>query len=253
MRSKKAITADSEEYSKMTVKIDKRIVDYKVVDQDKEAAEQSAALAAVPATEESNVVQMHEAFQRPDRLVGSTYNVKPPLSEHAMDITENDVIHTEGTEHESRRPCEGFINSKNMEHFQWVVALTRLISAVFRKGGDATFLVEELKAVFDPKGGYFKKGGVFMPSIVAEIGHAIEDHMKHIGLINSDLDEHQQQYLDNKRREMKALAESGAADGNDEDNPFPPSASLCMKCHTKAVMLIDGCMTCLSCADSKCG
>ncbi|HKK22963.1 MAG TPA: NrdJb, partial [Pseudohaliea sp.] len=188
-------------------------------------------------------------------LVGSTYKIKTPLSEHAMYITINDVILNEGTEHESRRPFEVFINSKNMEHFQWVVALTRLISAVFRKGGDATFLVEELKAVFDPRGGYFKKGGVFMPSIVAEIGYAIEDHMKHIGLINSDLDQHQQQYLEQKRMELQGQgADAKKTDGAEaEDNPFPPSASLCMKCHTKAVVLMDGCMTCLNCADSKCG
>jgi hypothetical protein len=188
--------------------------------------------------------------------VGSTYKVKTPLSEHAMYITINDVILNEGTEHESRRPFEVFINSKNMEHFQWVVALTRLISAIFRKGGDATFLVEELKAVFDPRGGYFKKGGVFMPSIVAEIGYAIEDHMKHIGLIQTDLDKHQQEYLANKRRELEGGTDPSkkpeAAEAA-EDNPFPPSASLCMKCHTKAVVLIDGCMTCLNCADSKCG
>jgi hypothetical protein len=234
----------------MTVKIDKRIVDYRVLDKGQESAAATAEEADAK-TEESNVVQMHEAFQRPDRLVGSTYKVKTPQSEHAMYITINDVILNEGTEHESRRPFEVFINSKNMEHFQWVVALTRLLSAVFRKGGDVTFLVEELKAVFDPKGGYFKKGGVFMPSIVAEIGHAIEDHMKHIGLINTELDEHQQEYLDNKRRELNAKENGG--DGSDEDNPFPPSASLCMKCHTKAVVLIDGCMTCLNCADSKCG
>jgi hypothetical protein len=214
-----------------------------------------APAVAEPAPE-SNVVQMHEAFLRPDRLVGSTYKVKTPLSEHAMYITINDVILNEGTEHESRRPFEVFINSKNMEHFQWVVALTRLISAIFRKGGDATFLVEELKAVFDPRGGYFKKGGVFMPSIVAEIGYAIEDHMKHIGLIQTDLDKHQQEYLANKRRELEGGTDPSkkpeAAEAA-EDNPFPPSASLCMKCHTKAVVLIDGCMTCLNCADSKCG
>jgi len=181
--------------------------------------------------------------------------VKTPLSEHAMYITINDVILNEGTEHESRRPFEVFINSKNMEHFQWVVALTRLISAIFRKGGDATFLVEELKAVFDPRGGYFKKGGVFMPSIVAEIGYAIEDHMKHIGLINTDLDKHQQEYLEQKRMEMQGQGPGAKKiDGAEaEDNPFPPSASLCMKCHTKAVVLMDGCMTCLNCADSKCG
>jgi hypothetical protein len=90
-----------------------------------------------------------------------------------------------GTEYEERRPYEVFINSKNMDHFQWVLALTRVISAVFRKGGDACFLVDELKAVFDPKGGYFKKGGVFMPSLVAEIGYVIETHLKQIGMIKS--------------------------------------------------------------------
>jgi hypothetical protein len=237
----------------MTTKIEKKIVGYKV--REPQADTPVEETAAAPEQPESNVIQMHEAFVRPERLVGSTYKVKTPLSEHAMYITINDVILNEGTEHESRRPFEVFINSKNMEHFQWVVALTRLISAIFRKGGDATFLVEELKAVFDPRGGYFKKGGVFMPSIVAEIGYAIEDHMKHIGLINSDLDQHQQAYLEQKRQEL-AGGGSGAkkTDGAEaEDNPFPPSASLCMKCHTKAVVLMDGCMTCLNCADSKCG
>lgn len=235
----------------MAVKIDSKIVSYKVVEKEDPAA---TAEAPAPANEENSVVHMHESFQRPERLVGSTYKVKTPMSEHALYITVNDVILNEGTEHEMRRPFEVFINSKNMEHFQWVVALTRLISAVFRKGGDATFLVEELKAVFDPRGGYFKKGGVFMPSIVAEIGYAIEDHMKHIGLIESKLDRHQQDFLEQKRREMGG-AEVKKDQGAEEetDSVFPPSASLCMKCHTKAVVLMDGCMTCLNCADSKCG
>ena len=91
-----------------------------------------------------------------------------------------------GTEHESRRPFEIFINSKNMDHFQWIVALTRVMSAVFRKGGDVTFLAEELQAVFDPRGGYFKSGGKFMPSLVAEIGEVVEKHMKRIGLLEDD-------------------------------------------------------------------
>ena len=238
----------------MTVKINSKIVGYKVVPKgaaaDAVAIEAAAAAAAI-----SNVVHMHEALQRPERLVGSTYKVKTPMSEHALYITVNDVILNEGTEHELRRPFEVFINSKNMEHFQWVVALTRLISAVFRKGGDATFLVEELKAVFDPRGGYFKKGGVFMPSIVAEIGYAIEDHMKHIGLIDSKLDEHQKKFIEEKLREHRVDSPATAASDAPvaEESPFPPSASLCFKCNTKAVVLMDGCMTCLSCADSKCG
>ena len=229
----------------MTVKIEKKITGYKVINE----KQQAQAAADAVALAESNVIQMHESVERPECLIGSTYKIKTPLSEHAMYITINDIVLNEGTDHQVRRPFEVFINSKNMEHFQWVVALTRLISAVFRKGGDATFLVEELKAVFDPKGGYFKKGGVFMPSIVAEIGHAIEDHMKHIGLINTDLDEHQKNFIAKKRRELAA-----AEQGRDEsDSSYPASASLCIKCSTKAVVLMDGCMTCLSCGDSKCG
>ncbi len=242
----------------MTVKIDKKITGYKVIDKVKEAKEaEDAAAALAAAAPESNVVHMHESFERPEKLIGSTYKMKTPMSEHAMYITINDVVLNEGTEHEVRRPFEVFINSKNMEHFQWVVALTRLISAVFRKGGDATFLVEELKAVFDPKGGYFKKGGVFMPSIVAEIGYAIEDHMKSIGLIDSELDEHQKKFLEEKRKEIEGKSakktEAATESAEEGEASYPASATLCMKCSTKAVVLMDGCMTCLSCGDSKCG
>ncbi len=153
-----------------------------------------------------------------------------------------------GTQHEEHRPYEIFINSKNMEHFQWVLALTRVISAVFRKGGDACFLVEELKAVFDPRGGYFKKGGVFMPSLVAEIGHAIETHLKRIGMIKTEkLSDQHQQFLEEKRREFEAKH------GESEGNAFPEQAILCPKCSTKAMVLMDGCMTCLNCGESKCG
>ena len=94
-----------------------------------------------------------------------------------MYVTINDIVLNEGTEHEQRRPFEIFINSKNLDHYQWIVALTRIISAVFRKGGDVTFLVDELKAVFDPRGGYWQPGGKFMPSIIAELGHVIEKHL----------------------------------------------------------------------------
>jgi len=166
----------------MTHKISKKIVGYKVLTQEDKAA----AAQAVVETKLKDLEQMHENVERPEVLVGSTYKIKTPQSEHALYITINDMILNQGTEYEERRPYEIFINSKNMEHFQWVLALTRVISAVFRKGGDACFLVEELKAVFDPRGGYFKKGGVFMPSLVAEIGHAIETHMKHIGMIKPE-------------------------------------------------------------------
>ena len=148
----------------MIKKIDKKIVGYSVQDAEAQVAAAAESAAVEKKEKDSNVIRMHESVQRPEMLVGSTYKVKTPMSEHAMYITINDIILNEGTEHEARRPFEVFINSKNMDNFQWVVALTRLISAVFRKGGDTTFMVEELKAVFDPKGGYFKPGGLFMPA-----------------------------------------------------------------------------------------
>lgn len=214
----------------MSKSIDKPIVDVEVI-------------STQPEAESTKVVYMHEKLDRPEMLLGSTYKLKTPLSEHAFYITINDILLNEGTEHEQRRPFEIFINSKNMEHFQWVVALTRVISAVFRKGGDIIFLVEELKVVFDPQGGYFK-GGRFMPSLVAELGEAIEHHMKLIGLIvEPEMDDHQRKYIEEKKRALQR---------DDPDNPFPDSAQLCHKCHAKAVVFTDGCMTCLGCGDSKC-
>ncbi len=161
-----------------------------------------------------------------------------------------------------RRPYEIFINSKNMDHFQWIVALTRIISAVFRKGGDVTFLVDELRSVFDPRGGYFKKGGKYKPSLVCEIGDAIECHMKMIGMIEDNgMDDCQKQMLDAKRKEYESIHDNDGTNAggsvvekaDDETIDFPPSAQLCHKCNTKAVISMDGCMTCLSCGDSKCG
>jgi hypothetical protein len=195
---------------------------------------------------------MHEKVQRPNMLLGSTYKIRTPLSEHSLYITINDIVLNQGTEHELRRPFEIFINSKNMDHFQWIVALTRIISAVFRKGGDVTFLVDELHSVFDPKGGYFKKGGKYMPSLVAEIGDAIEGHMVMIGMLVKDSpDEHQQKLIDEKRAQYEKVNTPKAAAADDED--FPKGSCLCGKCQTKAVIRMDGCMTCLNCGDSKCG
>lgn len=247
---------------KTVIKIDQAITSYKVIT----ALDTDEAQAAIKAAEhkpekkaEPCLETVHENLSRPDFLMGSTYKIKTPMSEHALYITINDVVLNQDTPHEQRHPYEIFINSKNMDHFMWVVALTRVISAVFRKGGDVTFMAEELKAVFDPKGGYFKKGGKFMPSLVAEIGESIENHLKMIGLIkDQSIDPHQQKILDEKRAEFdrrnatqKELVSNSAV--NDDNGGFPANAQLCNKCYTKAAILMDGCMTCLSCGDSKCG
>jgi hypothetical protein len=248
----------------MAIKIEKPIIDYSI----KKNAPQAEAPADAPKPaadeksdfrREGNVVHMTEALERPDELIGSTYKVKTPVSDHAMYITINDIMLNEGTPQESRRPFEIFINSKNLDHYQWIVALTRVISAVFRKGGDVTFLVEELKAVFDPRGGYWKSGGKFMPSLIAEIGEIIERHLTKIGMIQGDnLDEHQKKLIEQKRAEFEAaqkqkdaFAEEPATTASNGD--FPDGAQLCTKCNTAAMVMMDGCMTCLNCGESKCG
>ncbi len=229
----------------MSVKIKQKIVGFNVA---KEEEEKEAPVVVEAAPVEPELEHMHENVERPEMLVGSTYKLKTPLSEHALYVTINDIVLNQGTEHEARRPFEIFINSKNMDHFQWIVALTRIISAVFRKGGDCTFLVEELKAVFDPRGGYFKKGGKYMPSLVAELGDVIENHLQLIGMLEAEgLDEHQKQLIAAKRAEYESQ------NGNNNNGDFPPSAQLCAKCNTKAMIQMDGCMTCLNCGDSKCG
>src|SRR6056300_1863049 len=221
----------------MAKKIEKKIVGYSVVD--KNVKEQAKA----------EVVQIGEPLERPDHIRGTTYKVKTPVTEHALYITINDVVMNEGTDQEYSRPFEIFINSKNMDHFQWIVGLTRVMSAVFRKGGDVTFLLEELQSVFDPNGGYYKKGGKYIPSLVAELGHVVETHLQNIGMLkNSEPDLHQKKLIDEKKNEYLKKNQNSL-----DENGFPKDSQLCAKCHTKAAIMMDGCLTCLNCGESKCG
>ena len=229
----------------MLKKIDKKIVAYEVVsleEQRKKAAQEA----------KDKIEDMHENVERPEMLVGATYKIKTPQSEHALYVTINDMVLNHGTEHEVRQPFEIFINSKNMDHFQWVVALTRVMSAVFRKGGDVTFLVDEMKAVFDPQGGYFKPGGGgYMPSIVAEIGFALESHMKMIGLLKDEqMPEAQRDMIQAKRAEYETLKGQQKNEGGGD---FPADSKMCAKCYTKAAIILEGCLTWSICGDSKCG
>lgn len=182
-----------------------------------------------PKAIQSNVVQMHEQVTRPEALEGRTYKLKSPLIEASLYITINDIVLNKGTEHETRRPYEIFINSKDTGSFQWVVALTRLMSAVFRKGGDVTFVVEELASVFDPAGGYPSKDG-YVPSLIAEIGKVVKQHFVHIGLL----------------KEPAITLPEGKTLSYD-------NAGICPKCSQKALARSEGCSTCLSCGYSKCG
>jgi hypothetical protein len=226
------------------IKIEDKIVGYSV-SQDNEPAPRQAQ------SSDDNVIRMHEKLERPEKLVGSTYKVKTPVSDHAMYVTINDIVLNEGTPHEQRRPFEIFINSKSLDHYQWIVALTRVMSAVFRKGGDVTFIVDELKAVFDPRGGYWQPGGTFMPSIIADLGHIVEKHMIEIGLLKKvEPTEERKKFIEEKRAQYESRNKQADAFAQ---GSYPEGAQLCAHCNTAAAVVLDGCLTCLSCGYSKCG
>jgi ribonucleoside-diphosphate reductase alpha chain len=180
--------------------------------------------------EAGGVVYMTQPLNRPEELAGRTYKIKWPESEHAMYITVNDVV-----QDGRRRPFEVFINTKNMESFAWTVALTRMISAVFRRGGDVSFVVEELKAVFDPRGGQWMDGR-YVPSLLAAIGEVIERHLVATGFMTP-----RDQVLPREERRAVAIAAEGAP------------ARYCPRCSSPSFVKIEGCDTCLSCGYSRCG
>lgn len=178
-----------------------------------------------------DIIYMSEPLDRPSTLDGNTYKLKWPDSQHAIYVTINDII-----VNDKRRPFEVFINSKNMEHFAWTVGLTRMISAVFRRGGDVSFVVDELKAVFDPRGGAWV-GGKYIPSILAAIGGILEEHMMKIGFIkDSDTS------LFHKSSEVTKV-----------ENLKLSRQKSCTSCGQFDLQMIEGCMTCRSCGYSKCG
>lgn len=187
--------------------------------------------------EAGGVVYMTQPLDRPEAIPGKTYKVRWPASDHAMYITINDVI-----QDGRRRPFEVFINSKSMEHYAWTVALTRMISAVFRRGGDVSFVVEELKAVFDPRGGYWVQGR-YVPSLLASIGDVIEQHLIDIGFIEAP----DGSFVDSAKEKVQMAV------GAEESSDMPPGASRCPKCSAPALIKQEGCDTCLSCGYSKCG
>jgi ribonucleoside-diphosphate reductase alpha chain len=192
-------------------------------------SEAAAPPAAKPAGDGAEVVYLSEPLDRPAALEGQTYKVKWPGSEHALYITINDIIIAG-----HRRPFEVFINSKNMEHFAWTVALTRMISAVFRRGGDISFVVEELKAVFDPRGGAWVEGR-YIPSILAAIGGVIERHLVSIG------------FIEGEGLGLKSDPKAEAVAVGDRPRKACPS------CGSYALQMKEGCLTCADCGHSKCG
>jgi ribonucleoside-diphosphate reductase alpha chain len=187
--------------------------------------------------EAGGVVYMTQPLSRPEALAGQTYKIRWPDSEHALYITLNDIV-----QDGRRRPFEVFINSKNMEHYAWTVALTRMISAVFRRGGDVSFVVDEMKAVFDPRGGAWMEGR-YVPSLLAAIGDVIERHMIEIG------------FLPPKRERAALPGQRPVAAGDGlltDQRPRSTGMAQCPKCGQAALIRLEGCDQCTNCDYSKC-
>lgn len=193
--------------------------------------------------EAGGVVYMTRPLDRPEALPGKTYKVRWPESEHALYITVNDIVQ-EGR----RRPFEVFINSKNMEHYAWTVALTRMISAVFRRGGAVAFVVEELKAVFDPRGGYWMQGR-YVPSLLAAIGEVIEQHFIDIGFIQAAKVEVPEKF----QQAAEAAGGSTISGSTITGTGGPKGARTCPRCSQPSLVRQEGCDACFSCGYSKCG
>jgi len=200
------------------------------------------------------VTRLFQPLDRPEELKGATYKVRWPESDHAIYITLSDIIDDSGR----IRPFEIFINSKNMEHYAWTVALTRMISAVFRRGGDVSFVVEELKAVFDPRGGQWM-GGRYVPSLLAAIGGVIEKHMIAIGFLKAP-----GQLSDGAAEQQVQVVALGGGGENEvspssdegqgpPDNPTGQRLRQCPKCGQPGLIRQEGCDSCISCDYSKCG
>jgi ribonucleoside-diphosphate reductase alpha chain len=194
-----------------------------------------------------DVVYISKPLERPPALQGATYKLRWPGSDNAIYITINDMErdgHAEGVPSARRRPFEVFINSKNLEHYAWTVALTRMISAIFRRGGDVTFVVEELKAIFDPQGGQWM-GGRYVPSLLAAIGEVIEGHMIRTGFLSASAAS--QREAGNGR--MARLGGQPLA-----AEPRPAAAGrTCPRCNSRSLYRREGCWVCTDCGYSKCG
>ncbi len=199
-------------------------------------------VSSAPAPAQSgSVIYMTQPLDRPGSLPGNTYKVRWPESDHAIYITLNDIV-----QDGRRRPFEIFINSKNMEHFAWTVALTRMISAVFRRGGDVSFVVEELKAVFDPRGGHWMDGR-YVPSLLAAIGEVIEQHLISIGFMTAST----------PPGIPAVRTTTGAGGGGAEPSQLPIEPETlhlrpCPKCHAPALTRLEGCDSCMNCGYSRC-
>jgi hypothetical protein len=230
-------------------KVDKKITGYSVV------AKDAIAVMKAAVAPETKIEVMSSDWKRHHALPASVYKIEkcPNSPDAAVYVTISNAVLNPGTEHETVVPAEIFINSKDVSHQQWITALTRTISAIFRKGGDMGFIVDELLGICDPGAGFLQRG-VWHPSLISQVGGVIKEHLE--GLKGEDFippgmrEPHQPVW-----GKEGLYKERGVFNKTEEElltPSYPPNATICPKCNHKAVTLLDGCATCLSCGESKC-
>jgi len=269
--------SDSEKEEEI-VKIKQKIVGFSVKKPEDvvdavDVAESSQKADDAKIDQSHQLEYVHEGIKRPRRLYGETFKIKPPGKDHGLYFTINDIVMNEGTDDEQRYPYELFLNSANMENYPWVIALTRVISATFRKGGNITFLISEFNAILDPAGGYFGKRldspkGIFYKSVLDEMGAIINQHFIDIGLIEPVLNISQENELKAKKTVSKSTKPTAAVkpvaveppkdSSGDSGSQLSPgqieTGKTCPECSEPNMQLRDNCYTCVNgCGHSKCG
>jgi hypothetical protein len=215
------------------------------------------------AEKETQPIERIQETKRPKQLDSRTYKIKASTGyDHAYYISISNVVLNEGTQLKEVRPYEIFINTKDKINVQWVHALTFMMSAIFRKGGEYMFLLDELREVSSPNAGWFgqhTRGGNprYIESMVSAIADTIAYHVEQtcgVGVKEIELSSEAKDIIEEKKTEyLKKHTLSELSTDRDDDDAGMPNAQDCPKCKVRnAVIKLDGCLTCVSCGDSKC-
>jgi ribonucleoside-diphosphate reductase alpha chain len=169
-----------------------------------------------------------EVMERPRILQGRTYKLKWPQTGDNWYIT---ITHRGGV------PFEVFITTKVAAHAEWVQALSILLTAVLRRGGDVKFLITELQGIHSASGGqYITEQRKFRHSQVAAIGGVIEEEFRVLGMFGTTEPEPEVQKAVPPGVTFGQIGEPGC----------------CPECGARPLVHQEGCEKCQICSYTRC-